>query len=133
MRLLRAMFLFTAVASLAYAAGLLIPGLYPVPEVGPEGTAWARYLVPIYLGLAVVSVMAFRRPSQHEGVAWAFVLVWGGLALGHLMNIWLRDEEIGLITFGLLTFDSVMCGMFVIGIIQARLSGRVVSPYADHK
>ena len=42
MSLLRAMLIASAVGSVGYGIGLLIPGLYPIPEVAPEGHAWAR-------------------------------------------------------------------------------------------
>jgi hypothetical protein len=126
MGLLRAMFLFTALASVGYAVGLLVPDLYPAPEVGPVGVAWSRYLVPIYLGLAVIGWLAYRRAEGREAIAWAFVLIWGGLALRHLLNMGLGDESVELTTVGLLLFDSMVCGLFVIAIFRDRRA-RVIS------
>lgn len=50
-----------------------------------------------------------------------------GYALGHLLNMWLGDEEIGLTTMGLLAFDSLMAGLFVVGIMRAPARSGVVS------
>ncbi len=123
MSLLRVMLLASAVGSVGYGIGLLIPGLYPIPEVAPEGNAWARYLVPIYLGLGVIGWVASRRPTAAMGIAWAFVLIWGGLVAGHVVNMWLGDEPVNVITLGLLAFDASMGGLLLIGIVAAGRPG----------
>lgn len=120
MRPLRIMLIASSIGSVVYGIGLVIPGLYPVPEVAPEGVAWARYLVPIYLGLGVIAWQAARRPTELLGVAWAFVLVWGGLVVGHVVNLALGDEPVGVLTLGLLAFDTIMGGLLAAGIVQAR-------------
>jgi len=128
MSLLRAMLIASAVGSVGYGIGLLIPGLYPIPEVAPEGDAWARYLVPIYLGLGVIGWAASRRPTEMLGIAWAFVLIWGGLVAGHVVNMWLGDEPVGVITLGLLAFDASMGGLLLIGIVVAGRGAASSSP-----
>ncbi len=127
MILLRIMLIASAIGSVGYGIGLLIPGLYPIPEVAPEGDAWARYLVPIYLGLGAIAWLASRRPMEMIGIAWCFVLVWGGLVAGHLVNMWLGDEPVGAITLGLLVFDAAMGGLLAAGIV---LAGRPASASA---
>jgi len=120
MSLLRIMLIVSAVGSVGYAVGLLIPGLYPVPEMAPEGVAWGRYLVPIYLGLGALAWLASRRPAESTGPAWAFVLIWAGLVVGHVINMALGDEPVGPITLGLLVFDATMGTLLTIGIVRAR-------------
>jgi len=119
MSLLRVMLIASALGSVGYGIGLVIPDLYPVPEVAPEGDAWARYLVPIYLGLGAIAWLASRRPTETIGLAWCFVLVWGGLVATHLVNMWLGDEPVNAITLGLLAFDTAMGGLLLAGIVQA--------------
>jgi len=118
--LLRIMLIASAVGSVAYAAGLVIPGLYPIPEMAPEGAAWSRYLVPIYLGLGAIGWVASRREGESRGIAWSFVVIWAGLVVTHLVNMALGDEPVGVITVGLLAFDATMGTLLTIGIVRAR-------------
>lgn len=122
---MRVMFLVTAIASAGYAAGLLIPGLYPTPEFGPEGVAWPRYLAPIYLGLAVIAWSASRRPARHVATGWGFVVIWGGLVATHLWNLLTGDEQVGLITIGLLMFDTALFVLMLSSVVRAAR----VTPY----
>ena len=120
MSLLRIMLIVSAIGSAGYAVGLVIPGLYPVPEMAPEGAAWSRYLVPIYLGLAAIGWLASRREAASRGIAWSFVVIWAGLVITHVVNMALGDEPVGMITVGLLAFDATMGTLLTIGLLRAR-------------
>jgi len=119
MNLLRIMLAVTSVSSVGYAVGLLVPGLFPAPEMAPDGILWPRYLVPIYVGLAAMAWLGLRRPEVTIPVAWTFVLVWAGLVLTHIVNLTLGDEIAGPMTLGLLVFDASMGGLLLLGILRA--------------
>jgi hypothetical protein len=118
MSLLRVMLFVSAVASVGYAAGRLVPNLYPSPEMAPGSLVWSRSLVPIYLGVAVMAWEGFRRPSAATWVAWASLVVWSGYVVVHLVDLALGDESFGLITGGLLLMDVGMSGLLLAAILR---------------
>ncbi len=119
--MLRWLFLLNALAAVGYAIGLVVvPGLLADLAMAPESVSWARYLMPIYLALAAVSWVAYRRPNASTGIGWALVIVWAGLAVSHVVNMALGDEPIGPPTVGLLVFDAVMVIALTAALIAAK-------------
>jgi len=125
MKVTRIALIITAVGSIIYTVGLLVvPDLLGELGAGPEQTSWVRYLIPIYIGLGVMAWVASVDPRQFSQIAWAFTLIWAGLAAAHVVNMSLGDEPVSVSTVGLLAFDAAMAVILVIGLLQLRRSAR---------
>ena len=87
MRALR-VFLFVSFLSSAIFALLLLflPGQLADVGLGPQDISWARFLVPIYLGLATANWYAFQNPRKNVAVIQALIVIWGLEVLAHLYH-----------------------------------------------
>lgn len=111
-------FLVSAIASVGYAVGLLVPNLLSSPDMAPIGVAWSRYLIPIYLGLGLMAWEGFRRPNAATWVGRALVVVWGGLVVAHFADLVLGDEQLGLLTAGLVAMGVTMSVLILAGMVR---------------
>ena len=109
MRLLRSLLIVTAIASLVYAAGLTFaPGLMRDLSAAPGEDAWLRYQVPLYSGLAIVSLATARDLVPTPGVVWGIAAVWAGLFVVLVVNLATGDESFSALVAFRLVFDPAM-------------------------
>lgn len=118
MRLAKAVLTVSAIGSFGYAVGLIVvPDLLAGLGAGPSETAWVRYLIPIYLGLGLVTLDASRHPGNRRLAGWGVAVIWLGLAGAHLANMQLGDEPVTGSTVGLLVFDLLMGASLTAGLV----------------
>lgn len=114
MRGLKVLLFVSLVSGLAYALALVvIPRQLAEVGAGPREILWARFLVPIYLGLATANWHAFRDPVKNVAVIQALIVMWGLLALIHIYTgvTGLEEWRTGL---PWLAFDAVISALLVI-------------------
>lgn len=109
MRLLPALLIITAIASLGYALVTVVaPGFMRDLSAAPSEDAWLRYQVPLYIGLAVISLAAARDVVPTPGVVWGIASVWGGLFAVLIINLARGDEPWSALVVIRLVFDPAM-------------------------
>ena len=109
MRLLPALLTLTAIVSLGYAlATLVAPGFMRDISAAPSEDAWLRYQLPLYIGLAIVSLAAARDVVPTPGVVWGIAVVWAGLFAVLVINLATGDEPWSALVVFRLVFDPGM-------------------------
>jgi hypothetical protein len=120
MRGLKVLLFVSLLSGVGYALMLIIiPGRLAKIGAGPNELLWARFLVPLYLGLAVANWHAYRDPVKNEGVIQALIAMWALLALAHIYTgvTGLEEWKTGV---PWLAFDAVMSALLVFFYLKGR-------------
>jgi hypothetical protein len=114
MRGLKVLLFVSFVSGVGYALLLIvIPQQLAKIGAGPNELLWARFLVPLYLGLATANWHAYRDPLKNVAVIQALIVMWSLLALSHIYT-GVTGLEAWKTGVPWLLFDGVMAVLLII-------------------